>query len=109
MIKPADALIVSNFAAASGRNREIQQSKSLVNAIDLYVSSFGEYKVVINRHQLTTHAFLIDPSMWRSAVLRPFSRTLLGKTADGDTHAVVGEYSLKHMNFDADGMLTALT
>jgi hypothetical protein len=57
----------------------------------------------------TTHALLIDPSMWRSAVLRPFSRTLLGKTSDGDTHAVVGEYSLKHMNYGADGMISGLS
>ena len=38
MVKPADARIVSNFSAASGRNREIQDSKTLVNAIDLYVN-----------------------------------------------------------------------
>ena len=38
MVKPADAQIVAGFAAASGRNREIQQSKSLVNAVDLYVN-----------------------------------------------------------------------
>jgi hypothetical protein len=63
----------------------------------------------MNREQLTTHAFLVDPSMWRSAVLRPFSRTLLGKDSDGDKHAIVGEYSLKHMNFSADGMITGLS
>ena len=77
MIKPADAQIVAGFAAASGRNREIAQGKNLVNVIDLYVSPYGEYKVVLNRHQLTTHGFLIDPSMFRSCVLRPFARTLL--------------------------------
>jgi len=38
MIKPADAQIVAGFAAASGRNREFAQTKSLVNAIDLYVN-----------------------------------------------------------------------
>ena len=37
MIKPADAQIVAGFSAASGRNREIAQGKTLVNAIDLYV------------------------------------------------------------------------
>lgn len=109
MIKPADATIVANFAASAGRNREFAQTRSLINVIDLYVSPFGEYKIVLNRHMKTTHALLIDPSMWRSAVLRPFSRTLLGKTSDGDTHAVVGEYSLKHMNYGADGMISGLS
>ena len=110
MLKPADARILAGFTGASGRYRNINDgNKTLVNAVEIYVSPFGEYKAVLNRIQLSTHAFLIDPGMWRSAVLRPFSRTLLGKTADGDTHAVVGEYSLKHMNFDADGMITGLS
>ena len=109
MIKPADAQIVANFAAASGRNREIAQGRNLVNVIDLYVSPYGEYKVVLNRHQLSTHAFLIDPSMWRSCVLRPFSRTLLAKNGDSDKHFIVGEYSLKHMNYADGGMITGLS
>jgi len=109
MIKPADAQIVAGFAAASGRNREIQQSKSLVNAVDLYVSPYGEYKVVLNRHQLTTHAFLVDPAMFKSTVLRPFSRKLLSVTGDSDKHQIVGEYSLKHSNFSDSGMITGLS
>ena len=109
MVKPADAQIVAGFAAASGRNREIQQSKSLVNAVDLYVSPYGEYRVVLNRHQLTTHAFLVDPAMFKSTVLRPFSRKLLSVTGDSDKHQIVGEYSLKHSNFAYSGMITGLS
>lgn len=109
MIKPGDAQIVANFAASSGRNREFAQGRSLVNVIDLYVSPYGEYKVVLNRHQLTTHAFLIDPSMFKTCVLRPFSRTLLAKNGDSEKHFVVGEYSVKHMNFADSGMITGLS
>jgi len=89
MIKPADAQIVAGFTGASGRYRNFNDAqKTLTNVIDLYVSPYGEYKVVLNRHQMTTHAFLLDPSMWRSAVLRPFSRTLLAKTGDSEKHFV---------------------
>ena len=110
MVKAADSRIVAGFTGASGRYRNFNDGNTtLTNAVDLYVSPFGEYKVVLNRFQKSTHAFLIDPSIWRSCVLRSFSRTLLGKTADGDTHAVVGEYSLKHMNYDADGMISGLS
>ena len=110
MIKPADSTIVSNFTAASGRSREINDgNKTLVNAIDLYVSPFGEYRVILNRHQKTTHAFLLDPSMFRSCVLPPFSRTLLAKDSDGDRHAIVGEYSLKHMSYADSGMISGLS
>ena len=47
--------------------------------------------------------------MWRTLVLRPVTRTLLSKTGDSDKHFVVGEMSLKHMNFSADGMITGLS
>ena len=55
MIKPADAQIVAGFSASAGRNREVAQGKTLVNVIDLYVSPYGEYKVVLNRHLETSH------------------------------------------------------
>ena len=110
MIKPADAQIVSNFTAASGRSREINDgNRTLVHAIDLYVSPYGEYKVILNRHLLSTHALLIDPTMFRSCVLRPFTRELLAKDSDGDRHAIVGEYSLKHMSYSDSGMISGLS
>ena len=110
MIAPKDAQIVAGFTAASGRSREINDgNKTLVNAIDLYVSPYGEYRVILNRHLLSTHALLIDPTMFRSCVLRPFTRTLLAKLQDGDRHAIVGEYSLKHMSYSDSGMITGLS
>lgn len=110
MIKPADAQIVAGFTGASGRYRNFNDAqKTLTNVIDLYVSPYGEYKVVLNRHQMTDHAFLLDPSMWRAAVLRPFSRTLLAKTGDSEKHFCVGEYGLMHMNPKGSGMINALT
>ena len=108
MIKPADARIVSGFSASSGRNREIADSKTLVNAIDLYVSPYGEYKVVLNRHMKTDTALLIDPSMFRTCVLRPITRELLAKNGDSDRHFVVGEMSVKHMNFGDSVKITNL-
>ena len=110
MIKPSDAIVVSNFTASSGRNRTFNdENKTLTAAIDLYVGPFGSYKTVLNRHQMTTHAFLLDPSMWRSAVLRPFSRSLLSRNGDSERHFVVGEYGLMHMNQKGSGMINALT
>ncbi len=109
MIKPADAQIVAGFSASAGRNREVAQGKTLVNVIDLYVSPYGEYKVVLNRHLETSHALLIDPSMFKVCVLRPFTRTLLAKQGDSDRHMVVGEYSCKHSNFGDSVKITGLS
>lgn len=110
MVKPADSLIIAGFTGAAGRTREFNDgNKTLTNAVNLYVSPFGEYKVTLNRHQMTTHAFLLDPSMWRTASLRPFARTLLAKTGDSDTHMVVGELGLMHKNPSGSGMITGLS
>jgi hypothetical protein len=109
-IKPSDSEIVASFTGSSGRTRNFNdETKTLTNVVDVLVNPYGTLKVVLNRHQLTTHAFLIDPTMWRTMVLRPFSRTLLAKQSDSDRHFVVGELSLKHMNFSADAMVTGLS
>lgn len=110
MVKPADAKLVAAFTGASGRYRTINDSsKTLVNAVDLYVSPFGELKVVINRFLKTDHALMYDPDMWRKAVLRPWSRTMLAKDGDNEKHLLVGEYSLKHMNQKGSGKIKNLT
>ena len=110
MVKPADSLIIAGFTGASGRTRDFNDGQTtLTNAVNLYVSPFGEYRIVLNRHQMSTHAFLLDPTMWRTATLRPFARTLLAKTGDSDTHMVVGELGLMHKNPKGSGQITGLS
>ena len=109
MIKPADSTIIAGFASSSNRQRDLADAKTLVNAIDVLVTSFGTYKVILNRENLATNAYLIDPSMFKQAVLRPFTRTLLSKTGDSDKHMVIGEISVKHSQFADSGMITGLS
>jgi len=110
MIKPADAQIVAGFTGASGRSRVFNDgSKTVTNAVNLYVSPYGEYKVVLNRFQNTAHAWLLDPSMWQKVTLRPWTREQLAKTGDNEMHMIVGEISLKHKNYAADGLIANLT
>lgn len=110
MIKPADAEVVASFTGSSGRTRNFNDdTKTLTNVVDVMVNPYGTLKTVLNRHQMTTHAFLLDPTMWRSAVLRPFSRTLLAKNGDSDKHFVVGEYGLMHLNPKGSGMVNGLS
>ena len=109
MIKPADSLIVAGFAAASGRTRDFASGTTLVNVVDLYVSPFGEQKVVLNRFLKSSEALLFDPAMWSLVSLRPWTRELLAKTGDNDRHLIVGEYSLKHKNYKGTGRITNLS
>lgn len=109
MIKPADALIVAGFAAASGRQRDFGAAKTITNVVDLYVSPWGELKVVLNRFLLSTVAFMYDPNMFKKAVLRNWSRETLAKDGDATRMMVVGEFSLKHKNFKSSGYVNAIT
>ena len=109
MIKPADALIVAGFAAATGRMRDFRDQKTITNVVDLYVSPWGDLRVVINRFLLATVAFLYSPDMFKKAVLRPWTRETLAKDGDAVRTMVVGEFSLKHKNFFAGGYINNIT
>ena len=110
MCKPADSLILATFTGSSGRTRSFENNTTtLTNVVDLYVSPFGEYRTVLNRHQMSTHLFLLDPQMWRTAVLRPFTRTALAVQGDSKRHMVVGEIGLMHKNPKGSAMVTGLS
>lgn len=109
MIKPADAIIVAGFNAATGRYQTTPNDQKITNAVKVYISPFGELKIVLNRFLLTTVALSYDPDMWKRCVLRPWTRTALAKTGDNEMHNIVGEFSLKHMNQSASGLINALT
>lgn len=106
MVTPADSLIVADFAKAAGRNREINngtKDKAIVNAVDLYVSPFGEVKVVLNRFLKAGDTLVFDPANWKQVTFRNWFRETLAKTGDNLMMMVVGEFSLKHANYKASG------
>jgi len=109
MIKPADSLILAGFTGASGRMRDFGDTTKMVNVINLYVSPFGEYKVVLNRFQRTQDAWLLDPDMWEDVTLRSWTREPLAKTGDNSLNMMLGEFGLKHKNYAGDGLITNLT
>jgi hypothetical protein len=107
MVTPTNSLIVADFAKASGRNREINvgASKSVVNAVDLYVSPFGEVKVYLNRFLAAGDTLVFDPEMWKQCTLRGWTRETLAKDGDNMKMMIVGEYSLKHKNQKASAVI----
>lgn len=109
MVKPADSTIIAGFASSSNRTRDLGSDKTLVNTIDVLQTAFGSYKVVMSREQLSSHAFLINPSMFKQCVLRPMSRTLLSRTGDSDKHQCLMEVSNRHTNFGDSGMIIGLS
>lgn len=108
MVKPTDGLRVAAFATATGRTRDIQGGTKIVNSVTSYVSPYGELKVVMNRLQRTADAMVFDPDMWRQLVLRNWSRKTLAQTGDSTPVSITGEFSLKHRNYKASGLITGL-
>lgn len=105
MVTPTNSLIVADFAKASGRNRDFASGKSVVNAVDLYVSPFGEVKVYLNRFLAAGDTLVFDPEMWKQCTLRPWARETLAKDGDNMKMMIVGEYSLKHKNQKASAVI----
>lgn len=101
MVTPTNSITVADFAKASGRYRTLQtggSDKSIVNVVDLYVSPFGEVKVVINRFIKAKDTYIFDPANWKRAVLRNWFRETLAKTGDNTSMMLVGEFGLQHSN-----------
>ena len=108
MVTPTDAQTVAGFANASGRTREISngsQDRAIVNAIDLYVSPYGEVRVILNRFLAAGDAIVFDPEMWKQCTLRSWFRETYAKTGDNVLMGVVGEFSLKHKNAKGSALI----
>jgi hypothetical protein len=110
LVTPANSVIVAGFASAAGRYRTIPTeikgaNGTLVNAVNLYVSPFGEQKVEIDRFLKANSTLIYEPDMWSLATLRPWSREVLAKTGDSLKNMIVGEFSLKHKNFLASAIV----
>lgn len=105
MVTPTNSLVVADFAKAAGRYRTIdnsttdQNGRAIINVVDLYVSPFGQQRVVLNRFLKTGNTLIFEKAMWKKVALRAWFRETLAKTGDALRMMILGEYSLKHRNF----------
>lgn len=109
-VTPANTRTLADFAKASGRYRTLdngggKDNKTIINVVDLYVSPFGEQRVMLNRFLRTKNTLVYDPSMWKKVTFRPWFRETLAKTGDNTSSMIVGEFSLKHKAFLASGAI----
>jgi hypothetical protein len=110
MVTPSNSVVLAGFASAAGRYRTIPTeikaaSGTIVNAVNLYVSPFGEQKVELNRFLRAHNTLVFEPDMWQLATFRAWARESLAKTGDSIKQMIVGEFSLKHKNFQASGIV----
>jgi hypothetical protein len=108
MVGPAQKQVVSGFTGNATRMDKSEDQK-LYTAIDVYVSDFGEFKVVPNRFQRNRTAFLLQMDMWQIAYLRPIEVHDLAKTGDAMKKLLTVEYGLLGKNQAASGVIRSLT
>jgi hypothetical protein len=98
MVGPVNKQRVSGFAGIASSRFNIDggaKPATLVGAVDLYVSDFGNVAVIANRFQRERDAFVLDPDYAKMVVLRPYQQIELAKTGDADKRMLLVEYGLK--------------
>lgn len=120
MIPVPHAKRVAEFAYRTSAANVAQRTRSIegtevINAVDVYLSPYGQVKVAINRHlkkfegtgNHAVHLFY-TPSNWKLLALRNWQRKALAITGDSEAHELLGEFTLRHNNQKASGLLTDL-
>lgn len=118
MVSPYVKTVFSGFMdgsdVAAFRYAAKNGSNTIVAAADMYLSDFGELAVVPNRQMaiagatIARNAFLIDPKMASVGIFDDIKIEKLAKTGDGESRALVCEFSLIVNNEKAHGVAADL-
>lgn len=106
---PKTAGIVSSFALAAGRQRDIRNERKLVNVIDLYVSTYGELDVVLDRNMEAGTMLLVDFNYASTPVLRPTADWPIAKMGDSDKRQILWEGTFAVLNSKAHAAVTGVS
>lgn len=105
---PFNKTVISGFSGNSTRF-DRGEDKRLVAAIDVYVSDFGEHRVVPDRFSSADNVFAFTPELWSVDYLRPFRQHALAKTGDAENRQILCEWTLKAGNHAGSGWVGDLT
>ena len=101
---------VSGFTGNSTR-MDMAEDRSLIATIDVYVSDFGELKVMPNRVLRSSgrSALLVETDMFATGYLRPFTQEERAKTGDAEKRALTVEWTLIAKNEASSATIADLT
>lgn len=109
-------LMVGSFnkqaaSAFTGRTQARQnvEKAMILGAASLYMSDFGDLKIVPNRFQRGRDAWLIDPEYASIFYLRNFRTEAMAKIGDSDRKQIIVEWGLEMKNEAAHGVVADLT
>ena len=98
MTGPVNKQRVSGFSGIASSRFNIEggaRPATLVGAVDIYVSDFGNVQVIANRFQRERDAWVIDPDMAKMTTLRPYQQVELAKTGDAEKRMLIVEWGHK--------------
>jgi len=99
-----------DFAGYNNQRSHIEaNSKTVVNAVDIYVTPWGTVEFTPSRENRGRDVWIMDSDMWAVGVLRPTKNTELAKTGDSTKRQVLTELTLISKNEAASGLVADCT
>lgn len=105
---------IASFAGASSyAGVSVNQGRNaqgvIVGGVDLYVSDFGEHKVMLNRYMRTGTVLCLDKDYVSVGFLRPIKFEERAKTGDATRGEILTEFCLIGDNPDAHAKIQSVT
>lgn len=111
MVGPFNKQVASTFTGIATQYRENMGMKRAVilGAADIYISDFGEHKIVPNRFSRDRTALVLTPETWELKFLQPWTTDPLAKTGHNDKKLLSAEMTLACSEERANGVVADLT
>ena len=114
MVGPFNKEAISQLAGSSQLSplrtaANPEKQAHVVEAWDVYVSDFGNFKVMPNRFQRERDGWFLDWDFWAVSYLRPFHTLEIARTGDSKKQQLIVEYGLLSKNQNASGCIYDLT
>lgn len=103
---------ISAFAGIATIYREAgttSKGTAIVGAADLYISDFGEHRVVPNRFNKTNQVLVLDMDYWKVGYLRKVSQKEIARTGAAIKRFIDTEYCLVASNPQSSGKVSSVT
>ena len=111
MVGPVNKQRVSGFSGIASSRYNINggdRPATLIGAVDIYVSDFGQVSVIANRFQRERDAWVLDPEYAKMTMLRPYQQIELAKTGDAEKRMLLVEWGHKVLAENAHGLAADL-
>jgi hypothetical protein len=96
MMSKKNKNLFNAFAGVATKYNEVKGTSqaTVTGASDVYVSSYGNHTVKLNRYQRDEAVFCIDPDYISVAYLDGIKKTPMAKTGDSERYLLTVEYAL---------------